>query len=98
MGAPAFLRVYKLCGDLLNGVFHMRFRAETRRHPKPLGPLRPDEPLERPWPSPVPGVPFPSRRKDRNEISKIMDKLVEIEKRLERIEKFLVKKFGPIQV
>ena len=71
-------------------------KAESRRQPRPLGPLRPDKPLERPWPSPVPGVPFPARREEKGEMSKILDKLVEIERRLERIEEFLTKKFGPI--
>ena len=74
------------------------YEAETERPPRPLGPLRRDKPLERPWPSPVPGVPFPTRRDDRNEMSKILDKLIEIERRLERIEKLLMKKSGPIEV
>ena len=73
------------------------YEAGTERQPRPLGPLRRDKPLERPWPSPVPGVPFPVRKDDRNDISKILDKLVEIERRLERIEEFLAKKFGPFQ-
>ena len=70
--------------------------AETRRPPKPLGPLRPYKPLERPWPSPIPGIPVPARKKETDEISKVLEKLLEIEKRLARIENFLVKKFGPI--
>jgi len=71
-------------------------RKEGRRLPRPLGPIEPDtplerRPLERPWPTPTPGVPFPIREgEDKDKILKqILDKLVEIEKRLERIEKLL---------
>ena len=71
-------------------------RKERRRLPRPLRPIEPETPLERrpldrPWPVPTPGVPLPIREDE--DIGKILkqslDKLVEIEKRLERIEKLL---------
>lgn len=67
------------------------YEKGDRRLPRPLGPLEPSRPVERPWPTPTPGVPFPDRREgDRDKILKqILDKLGEIEKRLERIEKLL---------
>jgi len=69
-------------------------REESGRPPKPLGPLEPGRPLERPWPTPTPGVPTPMRREeDTNRMLKqILDKLAEIEKRLERIEKLLTER------
>ncbi|NIR86156.1 hypothetical protein GWO13_00750 [Candidatus Bathyarchaeota archaeon] len=60
-------------------------KGETRRRPRPLKPLRP----ERPWPSPIPGLPAPRRREKNRMLKQILDKLVDIEKRLERIEKLL---------
>ena len=66
-------------------------KGETRRRPRPLGPLRPERPLERPWPTPTPGVPVPMRREEDKDkiLEQILDRLAEIEKRLERIEKLL---------
>ena len=70
---------------------------EVRMQPLPYEPLRSKKPLDRPWPSPIPDVTFPIGKEDKNDSGKILDKLIEIERRLERIEDFLIKKFGPIQ-
>ena len=63
--------------------------GETRRRPRPLGPWDPDRPLDRPWPTPTPGVPVPRRSEKNRMLKQILDKLVDIEKRLDRIEKLL---------
>ena len=67
-------------------------KRETRRRPSPLGPLRPERPLERTWPTPTPGLPTPRRRGQNRTLRQILDKLVDIEKRLERIEKLLTRR------
>jgi len=64
-------------------------KGETRKQPFPLGPLRPERPLERPWPTPTPGIPIPRRSDENRTLKPILDKLIDIEKRLERIEKLL---------
>ena len=64
-------------------------KGETERRPVPLGPLRPERPLERPWPTPTPGIPIPRRSEESRMLKQILDKLIDIEKRLERIEKLL---------
>jgi hypothetical protein len=45
--------------------------------------------LDRPWPTPTPGVPVPRRSEENRMLKQILDKLVDIEKRLDRIEKLL---------
>ena len=66
---------------------------EAERLPTPLEPFQP----KRPWPTPTPGVPFPADKDNETRVLKqILEKLVEIEGRLERIEKVLTKKFGTI--
>ena len=66
---------------------------EAERLPMPLEPFQP----KRPWPTPTPGVPFPGRKEDETRILKqILEKLGEIERRLEKIEKLLTKKFGTL--
>lgn len=66
-------------------------KGETRRRPMPLRPLMPERPLERPWPTPTPGIPIPRRREQDRTLKQILDKLTDIEKRLARIEKLLIK-------
>ena len=64
---------------------------EAERLPMPLEPFQP----KRHWPTPTPGVPFPGRKVDEKRVLKqILEKLVEIEERLEKIEKLLTKEFG----
>lgn len=65
------------------------YRKGDERLPRPLGPLEPKRPLERPWPTPTLGVPFSRRRDEDKMLKQILDRLVEIERRLERIEKIL---------
>ncbi len=66
---------------------------DVERLPMPLEPFQP----KRPWPTPTPGIPFPANREDETRVLKqILEKLVEIEGRLEKIEKLLTKKFGTI--
>ena len=66
-------------------------KKDSEGQPGPIGPLNPERPLERTWPTPTPGLPR-QRRKEQNRVLKqIFDKLVDIEKRLERIEKLLSK-------
>jgi len=67
------------------------YRRRQERLPRPFGPPEPSRPLERPWPTPTPGVPIPiGREEDKDQmLRQILDKLIEIEKRLERIEKLL---------
>ena len=66
-------------------------KEEAERLPMPLEPFQP----KRPWPTPTPGVPFPGRKEDEKRVLKqILEKLVEIEERLEKIEKLLTKEFG----
>ena len=80
------------CGEnvIVEDGFEMNVdKGETRRRPWPYGPLGPERPVERPWPTPTPGVPTPRRREQDKTLKQILDKLVEIEKRLERIEKLL---------
>ena len=60
-------------------------KGETGRYPEPLEPFGP----ERPWPTPTPGVPVHRRREQDRTLNQILDKLVDIEKRLERIEDLL---------
>ena len=55
---------------------------EQRRHYEPLIP-------ERPWPTPTPGIPIPRRREEDRTLRQILEKLVDIEKRLEKIEKLV---------
>jgi len=80
--------------SILGKEFEMsKDRGASERLPRPSGPLQPRKPLERPWPTPTPGVPFPVREENRDKILKqILDKLVEIEKRLESIEKLLAER------
>ena len=67
---------------------------ESERLPLPLEPFQP----QRRWPTPTPGVPFPERKEDETGVLKqILEKLGEIERRLEKIEKLLTKKFGTLQ-
>ena len=54
------------------------------RKPRPLRP-------ERHWPSPIPGALTPEIRDESRTLTLILDKLVDIEKRLEKIEKLLAK-------
>lgn len=66
-------------------------KKEAERLPMPLEPFQPKSP----WPTPTPGVPFPGRKEGEKRVLKqILEKLVEIEERLEKIEKLLTKKFG----
>jgi hypothetical protein len=71
----------------------MSDEEDMRRRPSPLGPVKP---LERPWPTPTPGVPFPVRERENETLRQILAKLEQIEKRLERIEKILTEKLGAI--
>ena len=78
---------------IVDEVFEMGVdKGETRRRPMPLGPLRPERSLERTWPTPTPGLPIPRRREQNRTLKQILDKLVDIEKRLERIEKLLTRR------
>ena len=63
--------------------------GDPERWPRPYGPLDPTRPLERPWPTPTPGVPIPRRGNEDRTLRQILDKLVDIERRLDRIEKRL---------
>jgi hypothetical protein len=66
---------------------------EAERLPMPLEPFQP----KMPWPTPTPGVPFPGRKEAEARIlQQILEKLGEIEGRLEKIEQVLTKKFGTI--
>lgn len=59
-------------------------------YPSPLLPRRPERPEERRWPSPTPLPIVPTE--DVNRVLKqILDRLDAIEKRLENIEKLLMK-------
>ena len=67
---------------------------EADKLPMPLEPFQP----KIPWPTPTPGVHFPGRKENETRVMKqILEKLGEIERRLERIEKLLTKEFGSIQ-
>lgn len=59
-------------------------------YPSPILPRRPERPEERRWPSPTPLPIVPTE--DVNRVLKqILDRLDAIEKRLENIEKLLIK-------
>ena len=64
-------------------------KGDPERRSRPYGPLDPTRPVERPWPTPTPGVPIPRRGKEDRTLRQILDKLVDIERRLERIEQLL---------
>ncbi len=66
-------------------------KGDTRRRPWPS---RPERPWERNWPTPTPGVPRPKSREENRMLKQILDKLVDIEKRLESIEKHLSGRSG----
>ena len=86
---------YKTWRDFVDEVFEMGVdKGETGKQPLPRGPLRPERPLERPWPTPTPGIPIPRRSEENRTLKQIMDKLTDIEKRLERIEKTTRQKAG----
>jgi hypothetical protein len=63
--------------------------GESRRLKKPVEPLRPVNHIDKPWPTPIPTVPIPDRQDQDRMLKQIIDKLIEIEKRLENIEKAL---------
>ncbi len=66
---------------------------EAKRLPTPLEPFQP----KRPWPTPTPGVLYPTRKEDETRVLKqILERLDEIERRLEKIEKLLAKNFGTL--
>jgi hypothetical protein len=68
-------------------------KEEAKKLPMPLEQFQP----KRPWPTPTPGVPFPGRKENETRVLKqILEKLSEIERRLEKIEKLLIKKFGTL--
>ncbi len=66
---------------------------EAEKLPMPLEPFQP----KRPWHTPTPGIPFPGRGEDEARVlNQILEKLDEIERRLEKIEKLLTKEFGTL--
>ena len=66
-------------------------QEEAEKLRNPFEPIQP----KRPWPSPTPGVPFLERKENETKIlNQILEKLAEIERRLEKIEKLLAKKFA----
>jgi hypothetical protein len=66
-------------------------KKEAEGLPNPLEPFQP----KRPWPTPTPGVPYPQRKENETKLLKqILEKLDDIERRLERIEKRLTEKTG----
>jgi hypothetical protein len=69
------------------------YEEEAERLPMPLEPFQP----KRPWPTPTPGVPFPgSKEEEARVLKQILEKLDDIDRRLEKIEKLLAKKFGTL--
>ena len=64
-------------------------KRDPERQARSYGPLDPTRPGERPWPPPIPGVPIPGRGKGDRLLKQILDKLLDIERRLDRIEKLL---------
>ena len=60
---------------------------KTGRQREPYDPWSPER--RWPWPSPTPGVPMPDRREQGRILRQILEKLEDIERRLDKIEKML---------
>ena len=82
-----FTRSQGLC---VEKVFELSGDKEKRNRLWILELVGPERPLERPWPTPTPGVPL--RREEDRMLRLILDKLIDIEKRLDRIEKHLCRR------
>ncbi|UCG45552.1 MAG: hypothetical protein JSV58_01860 [Candidatus Bathyarchaeota archaeon] len=68
-------------------------KHKTSRDQSPWS-RRPDNPLERPWPSPIPVPTIPIEDVHRV-LKQILEQLVNVEERLERIEKLLAERAPP---
>ena len=64
-------------------------KRDSERQARSYGHLDPTRPGERPWPTPIPGVPILGRGKEDRMLKQILDKLLDIERWLDRIEKLL---------
>lgn len=62
------------------------------RRREPLSPLQPKRPSEKRWPSPTPGLPVQKKKERDRKLDQILDKLEDIQRKLERIEKLLSKR------